>query len=300
MPDIPRVSVVIPTYRRPELLGRALQSVLEQSFQNFEVVVVDDNTRGLPAQQATEKLIKTHLNDPRIRYVVNNDSVGGAEARNIGIREARGEYIAFLDDDEDWEAQKLARQVPLLDGAGPDVAVIDTGFYDWKKNGGKKIVRPKMQGWILDSLLRKTGGRAPKLSTMLCRKSALVQAGLFDPALKARQDYDLYIRLARHWRFLSIEDPLSNKRADARERVSSNPDNIIQGYERVYRKIGPDLQGAPRTHAIYLLKHAIVLSSAGRHAEARHKYWHALRLWRFNPRLLPYGFRLLRGMIMRH
>ena len=146
----------------------------------------------------------------------------------------------------------------------------------------------------------KNRGRAPKLSTMLCRKSALVQAGLFDPLLRARQDYDLYIRLARHWQFLSINQPLSNKRADANERVSSNPDNIIQGYEHVYQKIGQDLQEAPKTHAIYLLKHAIVLSLAGRHTEARHKYFYAMRLWRLNPRLLPYGFRLLRSMIKRY
>ena len=291
----PRVSVVIPTHKRPELMARAVQSVLDQSCRDFEVIIVDDNARGFPEQQATENLIAERFNDPRIRYIVNETRLGGAEARNIGIREARGDYIAFLDDDEDWMPEKLSKQVSMLDTAALDVGVIDTGFYDWKKNGKVRIVRPKMQGWILESLLRKTGGRAPKLSTMLCRKSALLEAGLFDPELRARQDYDLYIRLARLCRFESVKEPLSNKRSDAHGRISGNPDNIVQGFAGVYRKIAKDLQTNPKTHAIYLLKYARALSSAGRRTEAREKYFQAFRLWRFNPRLLTYGIKLLRG-----
>ncbi len=290
----PRVSVVIPSYRRPDLVGRALRSVLDQTFADLEVIIVDDNAKGAAEQLATEKTITGQFSDERIRYIVNDSSKGGAEARNVGIRHALGEYVAFLDDDEDWLPEKLEKQVIMMDAAEKDVGVIDTGFFDWKKNGAVRTVLPKMQGWILEPLLCKTGGRAPKLSTMLCRRSALVKAGMFDAALRARQDYDLYIRLARDFRFESVKAPLSNKRTDARARISGNPGNIVQGYERIYIKIQDDLASRPRAHAVYLLKYAIALASAGKAGEARKKYFQAFRLWHANPRLITYGIKLLR------
>jgi glycosyltransferase involved in cell wall biosynthesis len=294
MQNPPRVSVVMPTYRRSQLVGRALQSILDQTFDDFEVIVVDDNSIDHPEQQATQKLITKQFNDPRIHYIINKNSQGGSEARNIGIREARGEYVAFLDDDEDWLPEKLSTQVAFLDAAESDVGVIDTGFFDWKKNGRVRIVHPKMQGWIKDRLLRKTGGRAPKLSTMLCRRKALIEVGAFDPDLKTREDLDLYIRLARHYRFESVKKPLANKRSDAGRRLTGNPDNIVQGFEKLYLKIKGDLEADPQTHAVYLLKYAEALSSSGRHSEAREKFFLAFRLWRLNPRLITYGIKLFR------
>ena len=292
MSEYPKVSVIIPTHRRPELMERALRSVLNQTLSDFEVIVVDDNSVGHEAQVRTERLIREQFDDERVRYVANETSQGGGEARNIGIRAARADYVAFLDDDEDWLPEKLERQVELLDQADADVGVIDTGFYDWKRSGECRIARPKMQGWILEPLLRKTGGRAPKLSTMLCRKEVVEKAGLFDPNLKARQDYDLYVRLSRLCRFESVMEPLANKRADAVERVTSNPDNFVQGYESVYQKIMEDLASRPKVHSIFLLKYAEVLAKAGKTKEAKEKYWNAAREWRLNPRLLTYWSRV--------
>lgn len=294
MTNTPRVSVVIPTYRRPELLPRAIRSVLGQTFSSLELIIVDDNGLGHPEQTRTQQLLADTFDDPRIRYVVNDGDSGGSGARNTGIRHARGRYIAFLDDDEDWVPEKLERQVAVLDAAPPDVGVIDSGFLDHKADGRVRTVRPKMQGWILERLLRKTGGRAPKLSTLLCRRDVFETAGVFDTSLPAREDYDLYIRIARHFRFESVMEPLANKRSDANQRLTGNINNFIEGYEGLYRKIVPDLRTRPRTHAIYLLKHAEVLAAGGQQEAARQKYRQAFRLWWFNPRLVPYGLRILR------
>lgn len=287
----PKVSVVIPTHRRPELLQRALRSVIDQSFTDFEVLVVDDNSVGHEAQLETEKIVR-EFDDDRIRYIANESSQGGGEARNIGIRQAIGEFVAFLDDDEDWMPEKLERQIEKFNQVGADVGVIDTGFYDWKSDGKCRVARPKMQGWILERLLLKTGGRAPKLSTLLCRRSVVERAGLFDPALKARQDYDLYVRLSRLCQFDSVMEPLSNKRADATGRITSNPDNFVQGYGRVYEKVRAELEERPKTHAIFLLKYAHVLVAAGNRKKARELYFKALRLWLLNPRLISYAPRI--------
>ncbi|WP_296756542.1 glycosyltransferase family 2 protein [Thioalkalivibrio sp.] len=294
MASNPRVSVVIPTYRRPELLQRAVRSVLAQTFSSLEVVIVDDNGSGRPQQTRTQRLLTETFDDPRIRYIINHGEGGGSGARNTGIHHATAPYIAFLDDDEDWEPEKLEMQVALLDSAAPDVGVIDAGFLDHKADGRIRTVRPKMQGWILERLLRKTGGRAPKLSTLLCRREVFDTVGAFDTSLPAREDYDLYIRIARHFRFESVMKPLANKRSDAEQRITGDINNFIEGFEGVYRKIIPDLRTRPKTHATYLLKHAEILALGGQREAARQKYLQAFRLWWFNPRLFPYGLRILR------
>lgn len=291
----PRVSVVIPTHRRPTLLARALDSVLHQTYTNFEVIVVDDNGRGSTSQRETAAHVRLETSDPRVKYLVNENSVGGAEARNLGIRQSRGELVAFLDDDEDWLPEKLAKQVSAMHQASADTGVIDTGFHDWKRDGRCRTAMPKMQGWIFDQLLSKTGGRAPKLSTMLCRKEALIECGLFDPELKARQDYDLYLRLARNWQFSSIMEPLANKRADADTRITGNIHNLVQGYSLIYAKLEHDLSARPQIHAVYLLKYAEVLARANLNIEARQRYMQSLRLRPLNPRLITYGYKVFFG-----
>ena len=291
----PRVSVVIPTHHRPELLARALESVLQQTYTDFEVVVVDDSGLGTEAQLKAQASVWSEPRDTRVVYLVNESSFGGAQARNVGIRQSRGEFVAFLDDDEDWLPEKLAIQVSAMDRAPADIGVIHTGFYDWKSDGCCRTVMPKMQGRIFDQLLSKTGGRAPKLSTMLCRKDALLGCGLFDPALKARQDYDLYLRLARDWRFSSIMEPLANKRADAHRRITGDIQNLVQGYGLIYSKIYNDLLSRPDAHAIYLLRYAEVLARAGHKTEASERYRQALRIQPFNPRLITYGYKIFIG-----
>jgi len=291
--DAVTVSVVMPTYRRSQLMARAVDSVLAQSWKDFELVIIDDNTPGHTEQLATQQVLEEQFQDDRIRYIVNEGEHGGSGARNTGIREARGECIAFLDDDEDWLPEKLEKQMRVMADADSDVGVVHTGFYDWKADGSVREAQPKMTGWIFERLLHKTGGRAPKLSTMLCRRAVFDRVGDFDTALPAREDYDLYIRIARHFQFAAVEEPLSNKRSDAIQRLTSDPENFIQGFAGVYEKIRDDLAARPKAHAIYLLKYAEVLAKAGRSAEAWARYRTAAGLWLLNPRLLTYGLKLM-------
>ncbi|TVP52317.1 MAG: glycosyltransferase family 2 protein [Halomonadaceae bacterium] len=285
----------MPTYRRAQLLERAVESVLAQTFTDFELLIVDDNVDGHPQQLATSKVLQARFSDQRLRYIINQGEHGGSGARNAGIAEARGGYVAFLDDDEDWLPEKLAKQVTLLDQAPAEVGVVDCGFFDYKADGSVRQARPKMQGWILERLLSKTGGRAPKLSTMLCRREVFARVGVFDTTLPAREDYDLYLRISRHYQFVSLPEPLSNKRSDAGQRLTGNPENFVKGFEGVYQKILPELQRRPAIHAIYLLKHAEVLAKAGDKPQAWKKYHEAKRLRLFNPRLVTYGVKLLRS-----
>lgn len=295
MPKTPCVSVVMPTYRRSELMVRAVRSVLDQSYHDFELVVVDDNGEGHPEQIATRERLSREFDDSRIHYHINPGPHGGSGARNLGIHVARGRYVAFVDDDEDWLPEKLAEQVAYFENSEPTVGVVHTGFYDWKPDGSVREARPKMDGWIFERLLNKTGGRAPKLSTIMCRREVFDEVGAFDSQLPAREDYDLYLRIARRYQFRYLSEPLSNKRADASDRLTSDPRNFVLGFEGIYCKLRPELNERPHTHAIYLLRYAEVLALAGEKARARDKYFQAACLWWFNPRLITYGIKLLRN-----
>src|ERR1700737_4457090 len=118
---MPKVSVIIPTYNRAELLRSAIISVLTQIFQDFEVIVVDDASRD-----NTQNVVHS-FNDRRIRYIRNGMNKGDAVARNVGITNSSCEYIAFLDDDDEWLPEKLEKQINLLENSSPNVGVVHTG-----------------------------------------------------------------------------------------------------------------------------------------------------------------------------
>jgi glycosyltransferase involved in cell wall biosynthesis len=113
----PRVSVIIPTHNRPDRLPRAVASVLNQTFRDVEIVIVDDAS----ADDAAEVVARQ---DPRIRYVRHGSPKGACGARNTGIRLARGEFVGFLDDDDEWLPEKLQRQVRVFEASPSDVGVV--------------------------------------------------------------------------------------------------------------------------------------------------------------------------------
>lgn len=267
----PTVSVIIPTFKRPVELERALRSVLEQSYRDIEVIVVDDNPPDSPERRRTEELIGRTPGP--LRHLKNSMPRGGAGARNAGIEAARGQFIAFLDDDDQWLPGKLQKQMELFEELPAEVCSVDTGFYEIdQRRGTSRTVLPALRGEIFEALLVKHKGRAPKLSTMVCRTAALREVEGFDEALPSRQDLDLYLRLARHYRFEYIAEPLANKYIHNAGRISSVSTNKINGFEMLYRKYRDDLAARPALHRRYLRRHAFWLAKAGRLLPAVGKY----------------------------
>lgn len=280
----PKISVVIPTYKRPDKLCRAIDSVLLQDYVDYELIVVDDNGLGSDAQNETERILKQKYKDYRIRYIPNTKSLGGGGARNTGVTAAKGEYIAFLDDDEDWLPGKLTKQIDIIRKRTHDTGVIDTGVNIIGSDGKIKYRSPDMHGWIFDDLISKSDKNAPKLSTMLCRKTCLEEAGLFDPEFKSRQDLDLYLRLSRICKFESIDEPLSNKRIDAETRISTNILSKLQGYEKLHIKYIEEFKKRPEAHSEYLFQYAYYLFICSHPVKAIFKVVEACYLLKFNPR----------------
>ena len=123
------MTVITPTYNRTEYLAHAIDSVLAQTFTDFELIV-DDNKPGSEARKATEEIIK-HYNDSRLRYIQNEKNLGGAASRNVGIFSAKGEYIAFLDDDDEYLPDRLEVQYKQMVENDWDVSVMDGATYNY-------------------------------------------------------------------------------------------------------------------------------------------------------------------------
>lgn len=200
---MPLVSVIIPTRNRCALLQRALKSVISQSFDNFEIIIINDNSTDDTAS-AVES-----FSDPRIAIISLKTCGGGAVARNKGIQSARGTYIAFLDDDDTWEPLKLERQIAQLQGRTDCFSYTGkwvftranaTPSYSGKK---PRFRHDQVRSIMSDNFVGVT-------SSILVPREALITCGLFDETLPALQDYDLYIRLIPLCRALCIPQPLTN------------------------------------------------------------------------------------------
>jgi hypothetical protein len=201
----PLVSVIIPTYDRKELVQQAIDSVLTQIYSHREVIVVDDGSTD-----GTGKTLAARYGD-RIRYVWQENQ-GESVARNHGIELARGEYIALLDSDDLWLPEKLARQVAVLD-ANTDADMVFCQAWIINKQGQRIGESPHGAG-LRDSDLaleqlcfeNKISGSC---STAVVRRSVFDQIGGFDTRIRFAEDWDLWLRMARHCRPMIIQEPLA-------------------------------------------------------------------------------------------
>ncbi|VEP12237.1 Glycosyl transferase family 2 [Hyella patelloides LEGE 07179] len=212
--DKPLVSVIIPTYNRADLICQTLNSVLRQSYQNLEIIVVDDRSTD-----NTETVINS-INDPRIRYLSHSTNQGGAAARNTGIDAAKGEYIAFLDSDDVWVANKLELQLAsILQSDNPQRVVSYTqAFYSASGISestytafDNRFFVPKRGKELTESLgdyLFCHEGKALTSTLILHRSLAL--GTRFRASLRKHQDWDFCLRLeARGAIFSFIQQPLT-------------------------------------------------------------------------------------------
>lgn len=228
---MPQVSVIIPTYNRKRFLRRAIESVLNQNYSDFEIIVVDDASAE-PVQDVVEC-----LKDPRIRLIRHETNKGEAEARNTGILNSSCEYIAFLDDDDEWLSDKLALQLEKLKNSPPIVGGIYTGYavIDFSSDQELFVRIPSRKGNIYRDLLQRNVIAAP--STVLLRRVCFETAGLFDGSVHYGVDHDLFLRIARHFHFDYLELPLVKYHIH-NGRMSDNPDIVIKGLNALSRRYG--------------------------------------------------------------
>jgi glycosyltransferase involved in cell wall biosynthesis len=229
----PAVSVILPTYNRGQFLRDAVESVLRQTFTDWELIVVDDGSTDDTCA------FVLGLQDARVQLVPIAHSGSPAWARNAGLARARGEWIAFLDSDDLWMASKLECQLAEL-RAHPNCQWSCTGFGFVDENGAPTHQRAgdpyrAQSGQILEPLLAFTA--IASTSTLMVRRSLLDDVGGFDEALLSREDYDLMLRLACQWQIWALSEPLTLIREHAsRTTRARRPAELYGWNERVFRK----------------------------------------------------------------
>ncbi len=197
----PVISVIIPTYNRAHLVKDAIDSVLSQTYRDFEIIVVDDGSTD-----NTKEVLAPYRD--KVKYIYQENQ-GLSAARNTGIRGARGEYIGFLDSDDLWLPPKLEKQVQILKEY-KDIAFVYTNFIFIDETGKFIKVGCKakslVSGYILGNLLLSKTVTSPV--TWLVRKTCFEDVGLFDIRFKRSEERDMEIRIAKNFKMYGIKEPL--------------------------------------------------------------------------------------------
>ncbi len=231
MGSVPSVSVVIPTANRSSLLKRAALSVLQQSYRDFECIIVDD------ASVDDTREVVASFDDSRIVYLRHDVSRHASASRNTGIKAARGEYIAFLDDDDEWLETKLAKQVALLNASSQRVGLVYCWF-EYRQDG--KLVscrKPVLAGDIFrEALSRQPIGNS---STLLVRKTVIDDVGGFDESLPRGNDGDFIRRVCQKYHVAVVKETLvSLYVGHGHERITSNDRaGIKNGLNALYSRL---------------------------------------------------------------
>ena len=194
----PNVTILIPTYNRAGLLPEALRSVRAQTYENFELIILDD-----ASTDATKEIILPFLKDPRVRYIAHPCNIGIATNRNHGLSVARGQYVAMLDSDDVWlDTGKLAQQVEYLE-KNSGCAIVGTWMVQIDEQGNhlKKISFAESDTAIRKSILYKNHIAQ---SSVLFRKEAARKVGGYDETLATMEDHDLWLKMGIENRFATL------------------------------------------------------------------------------------------------
>lgn len=201
----PLVSVIIPTYKRPDVLPRSINSVLNQSYKNFEIIVVDDNFAGSDERKKTEVIMEQYLKNPNVTYVQHPDNKNGSAARNTGFGMSRGKYIMFLDDDDEFTKDKILMQIQCLENRDMTWGACYTGYV--RVNSNNKVVAKgaeEREGALLvEELKRNLFVHAG--SNLMVRRCVMEELNGFDESFLRNQDVEFLVRLLKRYKLAYVD-----------------------------------------------------------------------------------------------
>lgn len=243
------VSAIVTTYKRePEMLMQSVESILKQTYDKMEIIVVDDNGMGSDYQKKNEEMFRKY---PQIRYIPNAVNSGAQYSRNQGILESKGDYVAFLDDDDLWAETKIEKQLKLFNS--PDIAMVFCDaylFYDDDLNDLHPYQKIGKYGVPIDFCELLQMDYIGSTSKALIKKSCLAKTGMFDLDMPARQDYEMWLRISKHYHCIGVGEPLLYYRCHRGERISTNYDKCKKGYMLLLKKYHADYNKHPKAKAM--------------------------------------------------
>ena len=252
--DFELVSVIITTYgRNYNDISNTIKSVFNQDYKNIELLIIDDNGVGSTIQKNIEKNINELQKNNNIVYYPNKVNSGAQISRNKGILYSHGKYLAFLDDDDEWEKNKISLQVELISNCDQIGLVYSKG---WLINNNLSSKTPyNNSSNFLDTLSYNDllyGDYIGTTSQVLIRREVFANVGLFDLNQPARQDYEMWIRISKKYICSGVNSYLFNHIIHKGEQISKNPIKAAIGIENIYKKYKYDMCLTAKWHISYL------------------------------------------------
>jgi glycosyltransferase involved in cell wall biosynthesis len=273
MNEKPLVSVIVPTHNRAAMLQRTINSVLAQTFENFELIVVSDGSKD-----NTDEVMSS-FKDPRIRYLKHHSERGSAVTRNTGHRVSRGKYIAYLDDDDEWVPNKLELQLSIIQQSIPEVGLV----YGWMEclNEGSIVEarRPTLRGHIFIEMLdRQAIAGTP---TLLIKREVLDVVGGFDEELQRGDDGDFIRRITKCFEVDFVPEVLCKVYVGHTDRISVNSKGNLEGeifaFEKRLRIFGADFERHPEQKANVLVQVGCTCLKVGQYKKGLTYFWKMLK-----------------------
>ena len=233
------VSIIIPTYcREYNIILRALDSIKEQTYTDWEVYVVDDNKENNLYSNSIKEAIEKEKNE-KIHYLRMEKNSGACAARNKGIEVSKGEYVAFLDDDDEWFPTKLEKQIKVLENSNAGFVYCGLQVLDEKKGSVKSSNTLFLEGDVYTRLLRDNfiGGT----SEIVVRRECFEKCGGFRLDMPSSQDYEMWLRLAREFPVGNVPEDLVLYHIHEGEAITKSLDKRIEGYRKILKSYHDDI-----------------------------------------------------------
>lgn len=261
----PKVSIITPTYNRERFIGEAVESVLDQTFADFELLIVDDGSTD-----STVERLRQYREDPRVQYF-HQENQGQSIARNHALQHARGEFICFLDSDNAWVPDKLERQFAAFEET-PDVDVV-YGDIITIDEAGTELSRDNMRrhsGFIALQMLK---DNCVSMNTAMARRRCFDELGGMSGKRRVADDYDLWLRFSARYRFRYIPEYLAYYRV-MDDQISSDKSGRFESNEAIihdFRKEFPDVLPKAQfdeAFAFFYARKARYLANSGNRSQA--------------------------------
>lgn len=246
-----KVSVIIPSYGIPVFLDKAIQSVLSQTMEDLELIIVDDNDIETEARKKTETLVAKYIGDERVSYIKHPRNQNGSAARNTGLAKAQGKYIAFLDSDDEYLPERLQKCFEVMETQASDVAGVYTGC-EFRRGGSVYHVKTDVKpgNFLCDTLACTfefcTG------SNLFIRKTAADEINGFDESFLRHQDYEFLVRIFEKYSLAAIPEVLVVKNNENANLPDVNKMiDIKQQYLNKYMSVIETLNEKDRSYVFY-------------------------------------------------
>ncbi len=303
-PSMPLVSVIIPTCNGVNrYIDQAIASVLSQTFQDFELIIIDDASTDGTLEYVQDLILKLMPAHQQITYSQREINGGPAVARNDGAKRAKGEFLAFLDQDDLWAPPFLDATVTLLQAMRTDIGAVCTDRYRISADGsimemehGKKISRKAKirYGDICTALLQ--GQHSSVIGSFLFRKSAFESAKGFDENLRVCEDRDFFIRFSQHAHVAYLPKPLYSFRRQygRRSACESTPPKLAFASRKYYlEKHAPSCKGRADLKEALSFEWANLYSDMGKYYLSQHKQKKARQFFLSSLRFRPFSRKTL-------